>query len=110
MNSCQILPHGNITSCTCLPTALAKSLTVSVLPVPAGPSGAPPDGGGAQTGGVAKVLKAVCKLGVDRVCNEVVIFSVAAQLAQPLEVILTGHLCDEGRCVCVCVCVYGGSR
>lgn len=29
-------------SCTCLATALAKSLTVSVLPVPAGPSGAPP--------------------------------------------------------------------
>jgi len=27
---------------TCLATALAKSLLVSVLPVPAGPSGAPP--------------------------------------------------------------------
>jgi len=27
---------------TCLATALAKSLHVSVLPVPAGPSGAPP--------------------------------------------------------------------
>ena len=27
---------------TCLATALARSLLVSVLPVPAGPSGAPP--------------------------------------------------------------------
>ena len=27
---------------TCLATALARSLHVSVLPVPAGPSGAPP--------------------------------------------------------------------
>lgn len=31
-----------ILSPTCLATALARSLQVSVLPVPAGPSGAPP--------------------------------------------------------------------
>ena len=59
-----------------------------------------------QTGGVAKVLIAVCKLGVDHACDEVVIFPVVTQLAQPLEVILTGHLCDEGRRVCVCVCEW----
>ena len=39
-------PHvAQIAACsklTCLATALAKSLEVSVLPVPAGPSGAPP--------------------------------------------------------------------
>ena len=58
-----------------------------------------------QTGGVAKVLIAVCKLGVDHACDEVVIFSVVVQLAQLLEVILTGHLPS-----CVCVCVYGGRR
>ena len=40
-----------------------------------------------------------------------VVISVAAQLAQPLEVILTGHLCDEGeRCVYVCECMEGAGE
>lgn len=35
-------PVSLATNFTCLATAFAKSLQVSVLPVPAGPSGAPP--------------------------------------------------------------------
>ena len=35
-------PSEQLNTTHCLATALAKSFVVSVLPVPAGPSGAPP--------------------------------------------------------------------
>ena len=35
-------PSEQLNTIHCIPKQLAKSLTVSVLPVPAGPSGAPP--------------------------------------------------------------------
>lgn len=49
-----------------------------------------------ETGRVAKVFIAICELRVDHTCDDILLLPVVAKLAQPLEVILTGHLCKGG--------------
>lgn len=49
-----------------------------------------------EAGRVAKVFIAICELRVDHTCDDILLLPVVAKLAQPLEVILTGHLCKGG--------------